>query len=150
MNERERFIDIITHFGRKFGLNTGLTQIYALLYWEEKPLSLDEISEALKMSKGNVSLNIRKLEDWGAVKRIWKRGSSRHYYQANLNFKEFLPSRIKEVLEKRLRIFKGHLDEFKTQLEKGEKKEKIEEIEKAIERAENMIQWMEEGVKSLF
>jgi DNA-binding transcriptional regulator GbsR (MarR family) len=57
-------------------------QIYALLFLNEEPLSLDEISERLGVSKGNVSINIRMLEDFKLVRKIWVKGSRRDYYEA--------------------------------------------------------------------
>jgi len=45
----------------------------------EKPLSLDTIVEKLKMSKGSVSLNIRELEKWDAVKKIWVNGTRKDF-----------------------------------------------------------------------
>ena len=126
---RHRFIETVTNFGRKFGLNHALPQIYALLYWEGEPLSLEKISKELGMSKGNVSINIRKLEEWGAVRKVWKKGSNRHYYVANTNLTQFLPQRIKDTLIKRVEILKNHLDSLSKEIKEQDKKEKIEEIQ---------------------
>lgn len=57
-------------------------QIYALLFLAEEPMSLDEISERLGVSKSNVSINIRMLEDYNLVRKVWVKGSRRDYYAA--------------------------------------------------------------------
>lgn len=57
-------------------------QIYALLFLSDEPLSLDEIAERLSVSKSNVSINIRLLEDYDLVKQVWVRGSRKDYYAA--------------------------------------------------------------------
>lgn len=126
---RHKFIEAVANFGRKFGLNHALPQIYALLYWEGEPLSLEKISQELGMSKGNVSINIRKLEEWGAVRKVWRKGSSRHYYTANPNLTEFLPQRIKDTLIKRVEILENHLNSLSKEIKEKEKQEKIEEIQ---------------------
>ncbi|MBI2339298.1 MAG: hypothetical protein HYU99_02870 [Deltaproteobacteria bacterium] len=57
-------------------------QIFALLYLSPEPLSLDDIVADLGVSKGNVSINIRVLEDFKLVKKVWVKGTRRDYYQA--------------------------------------------------------------------
>src|SRR3989338_2471833 len=50
-------------------------QIYALLFLAEEPLSLDDISDRLEVSKSNVSINIRMLEEYNLVRKVWIKGS---------------------------------------------------------------------------
>ena len=57
-------------------------QIFALLFLSRKPRSLDEIGELLKISKSNVSVNIRLLEDYKLVRKCWHKGSRKDYYEA--------------------------------------------------------------------
>lgn len=63
-------------------LNRVCGQIYALLYLSPEPLSLDDIVGELGVSKGNVSINIRILEDYKLVKKVWVKGTRKDYYQA--------------------------------------------------------------------
>ena len=48
-------------------------QIYALLFLADEPLSLDEIAERLSVSKSNVSINIRLLEEYDLVEASARR-----------------------------------------------------------------------------
>lgn len=57
-------------------------QIYALLFISDEPLSLDDIARRLSVSKSNVSINIRMLEDYNLVRKVWIRGSRKDYYAA--------------------------------------------------------------------
>ncbi|MFH2069158.1 MAG: MarR family transcriptional regulator [Candidatus Omnitrophota bacterium] len=99
---RDRFIGEIGRLGESIGLNRTICQMYALLYLEEGPLSLTELSRMLHISKGSASLNIRKLEEWGAVKSIWRKGSTQNYYQGNRDLWDIAKSRINSGLKKRL------------------------------------------------
>ncbi|MDD5688028.1 MAG: hypothetical protein PHE88_09390 [Elusimicrobia bacterium] len=117
------FIRIIGEFGVSFGLNRSVGQIYGLLYINEKPLSLDTIVLALKMSKGSVSLNIRELENWGAVKKIWVSGSRKDFYEANTDFINVIYKRIKVRFEKILNNFNSAIRDF-------EKKNTLSETQK--------------------
>lgn len=57
-------------------------QMYALLFLSRNPMSLDEIVEVMNLSKGNVSVNIRLLEKFGLVRKVWVRGTRKDYYEA--------------------------------------------------------------------
>jgi DNA-binding transcriptional regulator GbsR (MarR family) len=57
-------------------------QIYALLFLSDEPMSLDEIGERLGVSKSNISINIRMLEEYNLVRKVWVRGSRKDYYAA--------------------------------------------------------------------
>ena len=101
---RDRFIGEIGRLGESIGLNRTICQMYTLLYLEEGPLSLTELSRTLHISKGSASLNIRKLEEWGAVKPVWRKGSTQNYYQANRDLWEIMKKRMKSGLERRLNV----------------------------------------------
>lgn len=77
-------------------------QIYALLFLGEEPLSLDEISEQLCVSKSNVSINIRLLEENNLVRKVWVRGSRKDYYAAERTYPK--------------KIIKGFLEKIQTNL----------------------------------
>ena len=72
-------------------------QIYALLFLNDEPLSLDEISEKLGVSKSNVSINIRFLEKYKLVRKVWVKGSRKDYYSAERTYPKKV---IRDFLEK--------------------------------------------------
>jgi DNA-binding transcriptional regulator GbsR (MarR family) len=72
-------------------------QIYALLFLSDEPLSLDEIAEKLEISKGNISINIRMLEETRLVRKVWIKGSRKDYYSAERVYPKKV---IKGFLEK--------------------------------------------------
>ncbi len=72
-------------------------QIYALLFLSDEPLSLDDIAERLSVSKSNISINIRLLEEYDLVKQVWVRGSRKDYYTARRAYPKKV---LKDFLEK--------------------------------------------------
>jgi len=115
---RDRFIGEIGRLGESIGLNRMTCQMYALLYLEEGVLSLTELSRMLHISKGSASLNIRKLEEWGAVKLIWRKGSTQNYYQGNRDLWEIMKKRMKSGLEKRLNAVQEGITEIAAEARK--------------------------------
>jgi DNA-binding transcriptional regulator GbsR (MarR family) len=74
-------------------------RIFAALYLEDHPLSLDEIAEALQQSKSNISTNIRGLVEWHLVRRVAVPGSRKDHYQAADDFWRVM----QEIMERRFR-----------------------------------------------
>lgn len=110
---QDRFIGSIGELCDSFGLNKFVAQLYAVLYLSDKPLSLDDITERLKVSKGNVSVNIRELEKWGAVRNIWVKGSRKDYYEANTDIKGVILRKVQTGVQKRVTQISDMIDEFK-------------------------------------
>ncbi|MFN2190522.1 MAG: GbsR/MarR family transcriptional regulator [Candidatus Promineifilaceae bacterium] len=65
-----------------FGFSEVMGRLYGYLLLSPDPLSLDDLSEGLRISKGSVSMNMRSLERWGMAKEVWVRGERRKYYMA--------------------------------------------------------------------
>jgi DNA-binding transcriptional regulator GbsR (MarR family) len=74
-------------------------RIFAVLFLEDHPLSLDEIAEALQLSKSNISINIRTLVEWHLVRRVTVPSSRRDYYEAASDFWRVM----QEIMERRFR-----------------------------------------------
>ncbi|GAB4154583.1 MAG: hypothetical protein Fur0021_21280 [Candidatus Promineifilaceae bacterium] len=67
---------------RFFGFSEVMGRLYGTLLLNPEPLSLDDLMERLKISKGSVSMNMRALERWGMAKEVWVRGERKKYYEA--------------------------------------------------------------------
>lgn len=96
------FLDKINQICSKLGLNNIMAQLYSLLYLSGKTMSLDDMVERLKISKGSVSINIRALENYGAVRRVWVKGSRRDFYEAESDIYKVIMERVRSLLRDRL------------------------------------------------
>lgn len=76
------FIEGWGRLGPSWGISKVMAEIHALLYISPDPLTLEEMSEKLKTSRSNVSLNVRGLVDLGVVKKAIVRGERKDYYIA--------------------------------------------------------------------
>lgn len=73
----------ILEWGRmssSWGINRTMAQIHALLFVTGKPHSVDDIIERLQISRGNASMNLRDLMDWGIVRRFRRPGDRKDTY----------------------------------------------------------------------
>lgn len=74
--------------GVYWGVGKMMAEIQALLYMSQNPLGLDEMSERLKTSRSNISLNVRALQDLGVVRKIILPGDRRDYYTAETDLEK--------------------------------------------------------------
>ncbi len=77
--------DFVEEFGdayQHFGLPRLMGHIVGLLLYESGPLSLDDITSTLHVSKGPVSQITRRLSESGLIRKVWVPGSRRVHYQA--------------------------------------------------------------------
>jgi DNA-binding transcriptional regulator GbsR (MarR family) len=76
----ERFINAWGEMGSLWGLNSSMARVHALLIMEQEPKSLDQIAKRLKISRGNASMSLKELRNWGVVRRVKVAGDRRDYY----------------------------------------------------------------------
>lgn len=114
---QDKFIEGVARIGNILGINSFNAKLYAFLYLNNKPKSLDEITDALGVSKGNVSVNIRQLEKWGAVRNVWVKGSRKDFYQVNPDIKNVFLDNVKDAIRKRVDELSVLIEEFKQILE---------------------------------
>jgi len=57
-----------------------MAQIHALLFISPEPLTVDEIMRRLLISRGNASMSLRDLIEWGIVRRFRRPGERRDTY----------------------------------------------------------------------
>jgi hypothetical protein len=69
--------------GGYWGINRTMAELHALLFVTRKPLCTDDIMEQLQISRGNASMNLRALVDWGLIERVHRFGDRKEYFQAD-------------------------------------------------------------------
>lgn len=82
---REAEDQFVLEWGRmssSWGINRTMAQIHALLIATGKALSVDEIIDRLGISRGNASMSLRDLMDWGVVQRFRRPGDRKDIYSA--------------------------------------------------------------------
>jgi len=78
----DEFVELWNNMGSLWGISPTMARIHGLLYITGAALSMDDIMARLGISRGNVSMNVSKLLEWGLVRRVHKRGDRREYYES--------------------------------------------------------------------
>jgi HTH-type transcriptional regulator, glycine betaine synthesis regulator len=79
---QDDFIRKWGEMGPAWGINRTMAEIHALLYITGKPQCTDDVMERLHISRGNASMSLRALCDWGIIRRQHRRGERREYFES--------------------------------------------------------------------
>jgi DNA-binding transcriptional regulator GbsR (MarR family) len=79
---QDRFIALWGEMGSSWGVPRSMAEIHALLFIVGEALHTDAIMQRLQVSRGNASMTLRTLVEWGIITRSHQRGDRRDYYRA--------------------------------------------------------------------
>lgn len=107
---KNKFIQTWGALGSQWGINKTMAQIHALLMVSPEPLSMEDIMEELLISRGNASMNLRALMDWGIVYKEYKSGERKEFFTAEKDLDELAvkiaQERSKREIKPALRVLK--------------------------------------------
>jgi DNA-binding transcriptional regulator GbsR (MarR family) len=78
----DQFVELWNNMASLWGISPTMARIHGLLYISGAALSMDDIMARLAISRGNVSMNLSKLVEWGLVRRVHKRGARKEFYES--------------------------------------------------------------------
>ncbi|XRE43913.1 hypothetical protein ACIVBQ_002117 [Tenacibaculum discolor] len=133
-----------------WGINKTMAQVHALLLVSTKPLSADEIMETLKISRGNVNMNVRALIDWGIVSKEFVVGERKEFFVADKDiwelFKQVTKERKKREIEPVLKVLDELQEDVKENSEEAEAFKKVMNDLSSVTKTVNGI--LEKAVKA--
>ncbi len=69
-----------------YGVTPSVGRLYGMMYFKHQPITLDEMKEALGMSKPSMSTSVRRLQEINIVQKVWQKGSRKDSFMAEKNF----------------------------------------------------------------
>jgi HTH-type transcriptional regulator, glycine betaine synthesis regulator len=78
----DQFVELWNNMADLWGISPTMARIHGLLYITGSALSMDDIMARLAISRGNVSMNLSKLVEWGLVRRVHRRGDRKEHYES--------------------------------------------------------------------
>ena len=82
IEEKNRFIESWGSMGILWGINRSMARIHAYLLLSEEPVNSETISSFLNISRGNTSMCLKELRNWGVIQRENISGDRRDLYVA--------------------------------------------------------------------
>lgn len=146
---KEQFIQSIAKNMHLYGITPSIGRLYGALYFSEQPMTLDDMREALGMSKTSMSTGVRTLLDMKMVEPVFKRGMRKDLYRTeedwyksfsalfSRKWKKATETNIEEMIET-----KEELESLYEQTENEQLKAKIEFDYERLEYAKNYYEWL--------
>jgi len=101
----------VEHWGlmaRAWGINATMGELFALLYITGGDWTAEDLRAWLKVSRGNVSMNLRELLAWGVVHKSHRSGERKELYRAEADvwtlFRRILTERKRRELDPTLTV----------------------------------------------
>lgn len=134
----QKFILHWGEMGTRWGVNRTVAQVHALLYASPRPLNAEEIAQALKVARSNVSTSLRELESWGIIKPVHLLGDRREHYQSMTEVWEMARVILKERKRREIDPTLVHLRSCVAELAKAGPDDAV-----ARQRLADMLEFLE-------
>lgn len=141
----ELFVEKIAENMHTFGVSTTVGRVLGTIYMNRKPMTLDQLSETVGMSKTRMSQVVREMLDLNIAEKVFEKGVrkdlynvERDYYQT---FISLFTSNWRKAINKS-KMFEQKLQRELASIEKGELLDEETEL-KVNELLKEMRIWLD-------
>lgn len=145
----ERFIQVIAKNMTLYGVTPSIGRLYGAIYFSEEPMTLDDMRDALEMSKTSMSTGVRTLSEMNMVEPTFKKGVRKDLYQSDedwyKSFTSLFGNRWRQHTETNIEEANQtihSLEELQTNTNNQELKKKISNSIERLNYAKNYYKWL--------
>src|SRR5690625_4370554 len=145
----ERFIQVIAKNITLYGVTPSIGRLYGAIYFSEEPMTLDDMRDALEMSKTSMSTGVRTLSEMNMVESTFKKGVRKDLYQSDedwyKSFTSLFGDRWRQHTESNIEEANQAIDSLEELQTKTNSQELKNKISKTIERlnySKNYYKWL--------
>ncbi|GIP22668.1 GbsR/MarR family transcriptional regulator [Paenibacillus sp. J22TS3] len=156
MRVRKRVIEAIGRNMDLYGVTLSTGHLYGLLFFADKPMTLDEMGHEMKMSKTSMSTGVRTLLDLKMVNKVWEKGSRKDLYEVEYDwyqtFNDFFAIKWRKAVETNLNILKRSIDELGKWISRTEDenvKKILLEDQRKMREATEYYMWLDRLIDTL-
>ncbi|MED4531356.1 GbsR/MarR family transcriptional regulator [Metabacillus fastidiosus] len=154
---RERVIKAISQNLNLYGISPSIGRLWGLLYFQNEPMTLDDMKLELGMSKTSMSTSVRSLTDLNMVNKVWKKGVRKDLYEVeedwHQNFIDFFSTKWRNGVSMNIAAIEKSLNELKELLDIQDlDNEILREINSDIEKLNKALDyydWLNRLIDSL-
>ncbi|KZN24184.1 hypothetical protein A4G99_07000 [Haladaptatus sp. R4] len=143
---REEVIEALEHSAEVYGFNGSYGRLYGILFFENRPVSLDEIVEESGYAKSTVSTAMKRLEQFHVVHRRSIPGEGKKaFYEAETDLWRIVQEFLRREVQRELDIMTRALESAEDRLEgvdderAREDLERIRSFEKTYKRGQKVV-----------
>jgi len=109
---QDRFIASWGRMGSVWGISRTMAEVHALLYITGSPMCTDDIMARLGVSRGNVSMSVRSLLEWGVIEKVRLPGDRKEYFSAEQDVWSMMRAIARERIKREVDPLLDALDEI--------------------------------------
>ena len=143
----------ILEWGRmssSWGINRTMAQIHALLFVSGVPLEVNEIMDRLHISRGNASMNLRELMEWGLVRRFRRPGDRKDTYVSDTDPWQMFGRVIRERKRREIDPTADVIKECVAMLPKSDKSEGAQTLRARLEALLEIFGMIDTAYQQIF
>ncbi|WP_310830127.1 GbsR/MarR family transcriptional regulator [Paenibacillus pedocola] len=114
---RERVIDSIGKNMDLYGITLSIGHLYGYMYFNEGPVTLDDLSRTMGMSKTSMSTGVRTLLDLKMIDKVWGKGTRKDLFEVvpdwHQNFSDYFSIKWRKAVEGNMTALAKSLAEIK-------------------------------------
>lgn len=99
---QDRFITAWGQMGSTWGISRTMAEVHALLFITAEPMCTDDVMDRLEISRGNASMSLRALVDWGVIHRVHRRGDRKEYFAGATDVWVMLQAILRERMRREI------------------------------------------------
>ncbi|MFD1776059.1 GbsR/MarR family transcriptional regulator [Paenibacillus rhizophilus] len=147
---RERVIDSIGRNMDLYGVTLSIGHLYGYMYFNQGPVTLDELSKAMGMSKTSMSTGVRTLLDLKMIDKVWGKGTRKDLFEVSSdwyqNFSDYFSIKWRKAVESNMNVLSKSLNEIRAMKEEYGGQEELKSLlhndEHKIEEAIKYYRWL--------
>ncbi len=145
----DKFIQVIAKNMSLYGIAPSVGRLYGTLYFSETPMTLDDMRDALAMSKTSMSTGVRALSEIKMVEPAFRKGVRKDLYKSEedwyKSFTSLFGNRWRHHTETNIEEAEEAIHELKLIADKTEDQELLDKIELDIDHlryAQDYYRWL--------
>ncbi|WP_438494745.1 GbsR/MarR family transcriptional regulator [Paenibacillus sp. IHBB 3054] len=154
---RERVIDSIGKNMDLYGITLSIGHLYGYMYFNQGPVTLDELSRTMGMSKTSMSTGVRTLLDLKMIDKVWGKGTRKDLFEVvpdwHQNFSDYFSIKWRKAVEGNMSALAKSLAEIKEIKNEYADNPEIEKLlnrdEAKIEEAIKYYRWLLKLIEAL-
>ena len=127
-----RFVEHWGMMARAWGINASMGEIFALLFVTNRSWTAEDLRVRLKVSRGNVSMNLRELMTWGLIHKVHRQGERREFFRAEEDvwtlFRNILAERKRRELDPTLNMLRQTVGDIPSGEEHRIRRERLSKL----------------------
>lgn len=128
---RKEVIEALEHSAEVYGFNRSYGRLYGILFFENRPVSLDEIVEKSGYAKSTVSTAMKRLEQFHVVHRRSIPGEGKKaFYEAETDLWRIVQEFLRREVQRELDIMTHALESAEGRLEGVDDERAEEDLER--------------------